>query len=95
LTPVHITAVNKPLNGENFTRYVYFNLTLDEKAKYLKYSENTGRYIKETTLCSNCNEYGYKRKASRYFSRGVHNITLFTLDEAGNIDKKNIDFVVS
>ena len=78
------------LNHSVVENYVYFEIELDSEARYLKYIEN-GR---EKRLCSRCDNYGIDRVRKKRFSEGIHNITVFTEDEAGNEDREEVIFEV-
>ncbi len=61
--------------------YIFLNISLDQKAKYIKYSDNGGR---ESSLCSNCGEYGASKVMKKYFSKGSHSVVIIAEDAAGN-----------
>ncbi|MAG20521.1 hypothetical protein CL618_03760 [archaeon] len=71
-------------------RYVYFEIELDSEARYLKYMED-GR---EKRLCSTCDSYGIEREKRKRFSRGVHEIVIFTEDRTGNKDFWEVEFEI-
>ncbi len=90
-TPPHILYVNSSRDRS----YLYLNISLNQKAKYLKYIDNGPSRPMESVLCSNCNEYGKSRVQRRSFGRGYHNLTIVTQDEASNMEKsKSISFWV-
>ncbi|MAG20520.1 hypothetical protein CL618_03755 [archaeon] len=76
------------LNYSVVENYVYFEIELDSEARYLKYVEDD----RERKLCSRCDSYGIERVRKKRFSEGIHNITVFSEDEAGNRDEEEIEF---
>ncbi len=88
--PVNIENLEVSVNG----RYAYFNITLNETARYLKYVDDNNLKKGEELLCSKCDEYGVDRIKRESFSKGQHNLTIFTLDGAGNRDSRDVSFTI-
>jgi hypothetical protein len=85
-------VINLP---NNFTqkRRVQFNLSVSEEVK-IEYLENNDYKKRWRRLCSRCDEYGELRIRTKSFSRGVHNLTIRAVDEAGNSEIKEVFFEV-
>ncbi|HRZ85568.1 MAG TPA: hypothetical protein P5277_02195 [Candidatus Paceibacterota bacterium] len=83
--------VKSPTNMNYLTKNIPFNITISEKTKiaYIDYSSYKPRW---NTLCTNCNSYGDIVKRLKYFSPGIHNITIKSTDMAGNSAEQNISF---
>lgn len=78
--PPEITYIKLMPSGN----YLYFNITLSERARYLKYIVNSDLRPRERNLCLRCDEYGFSRIKRKGALPGLHNITFITIDEAGN-----------
>ncbi|MFH0978955.1 MAG: S8 family serine peptidase [Candidatus Woesearchaeota archaeon] len=68
--------------------YLFFNVSLDEKANYIKYVDRGPKKPVEVTLCSKCIEFGKTKIQKKSFGKGFHNLTVFTEDAAGNRDTR-------
>lgn len=79
--PIQFNTLSTNLSGS----YFYINLTLNERAKYIRYIDYGYSRPRRITLCSNCYEYGSRYARKTYMSRGFHNITIYTEDNAGNM----------
>ena len=87
-TKPSLITINEPLN-KTYNKYVIFNITLDSEAD-LRYIENNKKRI----LCNKCSEYGFTKQKKKRFSNGLHNLTIISIDKAGNSNTKNIQFEV-
>ncbi|MBS3095708.1 hypothetical protein J4231_03435 [Candidatus Woesearchaeota archaeon] len=81
-----VLTVNNPLEGGTYDNYVNFNLASNEIVE-IEISDNGGTYSK---LCGDCTTY-VKRKS---FGLGGHNLNIRATDLAGNVDQKNVNFIV-
>ncbi len=89
-TPAKINWLETNVSG----RYVYFNISLDSKAKGITYVDNADPKKKEKTLCSWCTEYGASKVKKKSFSKRNYTLTVLTEDEAGNRDSRETSFIV-
>jgi len=77
--PPNITFFDWWVDG----RYLYLNISLDEKAS-IRYIDNNDMGPRERSLCSRCDEYGASRAKRKSFRTGEHDVTVIAEDDAGN-----------
>ncbi|MBU1020714.1 MAG: hypothetical protein KJ847_05815 [Firmicutes bacterium] len=87
-----VLTVNSPKN-DLYGRRVPFNISVSEDVK-LEYIDNSALRPKWKRLCSNCDEYGESRTKTKSFRKRVYEISIRATDKAGNINIKEIEFVV-
>ncbi len=77
--------------NETYGKKVQFNITVSEEVtlEYIDYFDSMPRW---KSLCMNCDEYGSVRKKTKNFQRGIHNIIIRALDNAGNSDTEEVNF---
>ena len=77
----------------NFTSIV-FNITTGSDSfgeiTFIDWNEESPSW---NLLCKNCNEYGFKKKLTKSFSEGLHNLTFKAINGTGVITK-NISYFI-
>ena len=86
-------TVNDPGQGKNYFKKVFINITSSEPIK-LEYMEKGDSQPKFKTICTNCNDYGFSKKASKNIVQGRHDWIIRATDYAGNQDIKEVSFNV-
>jgi len=93
--PVPVITIFSPINNRiyNLTS-LPFNLTTGNtffnELSYIDWSETRPRW---NILCKNCNEYGLKKKFTKSFDEGTHNLTFRGINGT-IIISKNISFFI-
>ena len=95
-TTLPVLNVYSPYNktgNESYERRVPFNITIGEDVK-LEYYDNSEARPRWKRICTRCDEYGFDRVRKISFRRGVHDLLIRAVDNAGNSDTKEIEFEV-
>jgi len=87
-----VLKVNSPKRDE-YGRRVPFNISVSEDVKIEYYDKSSSR-PRWRRLCSRCDEYGFERKRTKSFKKGVHEVLIRGVDKAGNSDVVEIRFEV-
>ena len=81
------------LENVTYEKRVPFNITTTEEVK-LQYFDKSSNKPRWRTLCTRCDEYGFSKKKSKIFKKGIHKISIRALDKAGNSDISDVEFNV-
>jgi len=71
-------------------RYIYFNVSVAERARYIKYVDYSKNPATIGALCSSCQTYGYSSVQRKAFARGNHSLAVLAVDAAGNTAQSDI-----
>lgn len=94
ITPIfdfNVFSPNDSLYGE---RKINFNMSASEELDEISYIDLNENNPKWKKLCSDCDEYGNKKKKTKTFNDGKHNITIKAIDKFGQEKEVNIEFEV-
>jgi len=76
-----------------YGRRVQFNMSVSEDVK-LEYTDKNDLNERWRRLCSNCDDYGFDRKKTKTFKKGVYDLLIRAVDDAGNSDEFEVEFWV-
>ena len=82
ILPGTIDVFSPVQNAVYGDRMVAINLSMSSQVKYFKYIDNGGSL---TTLCRNCNEYGFLKLKRKPFNDGFHNLTILAIFESESV----------
>ena len=90
-----VIRIYSPFNNKNHnTRPIQINLSAGnyvfDEISYIDWNNARPRWV---TLCRNCNEYGFRRKSTKSFSDGAHNLTFKAAKNGINI-QNNVSFFI-
>ena len=75
------------------SRRMQFNLTVNSYVDKLSYIDYMARIPTNSTLCSDCDEYGFLRTRTKTFGDGRHNLSFMALKN-GNIQKESFSVLI-
>lgn len=83
--------IYSPIQGHIYNeRMIPIDLTLSNKAKYIRYSDNNGDPV---TICRNCDEYGHSSLKRKPFDDGFHQVVFLTVFSSGTVYTQRDFFV--
>jgi len=92
--PSPIITIYSPLARTYNITSIPFNLTISNYSfSEISFIDWNGTRPHWTILCKNCNEYGLKKKITKLFDEGVHNLTFMAINGTLNITK-NVSFLI-
>ncbi|MEK6859537.1 MAG: hypothetical protein AABX54_01855 [Nanoarchaeota archaeon] len=88
-----VLKINSPVNTTYNSKLIKFSVSASENStiEYINLLDKNPEWQK---LCSGCNEYGVSSKKQKYFSEGKNSLMIRASDRAGNIDIKEVSFIV-
>ena len=81
------------MGNESYSRRVPFNLSVSERVR-LEYMDSSVFRPRWRRLCSRCEDYGLDRVRKKSFKKGLHEVLIRAVDDAGNSDVVEVEFEV-
>ena len=94
LTNLFNLTVYFPENKNYSEKKIPFNITTTEEAEKIEFINHNDKKPKWKKLCSDCDNYGNKKKKDQTMNEDWNNITIRAVDRYGQFREKNISLFI-